>query len=99
MSKVYQRDGRYVYEDSCNRFVYDVYVCVQYDNIFSTAQHNVYSSDVEIPGIVEYLEINKYISVECIMRSAPIRWLIDNDYTVYIPPIKGKMLYKKKKDE
>jgi hypothetical protein len=96
---VYYKDNNFVYVDKCNRFTYDVYVSIQYGNIFSTPQQYRFASDVEIKNIVKYFKIDKYIDIECFMYSAPLRWLIDNGFAVYIKPEKKKRKYNKKKLE
>ena len=46
--------------------------------------HKYFASDVEIKNIVDVLKLNKYISLESELYSAPKNWLIDNGYEIYI---------------
>ncbi len=98
-NNVYVKDDQFVYLDKCNRFTYDVYISIAYKNIFSTARYTRYSSDEEIKGVIKYFKINKYVDIECFMYSAPLRWLIDNEFSIYIKPDKKKRTYNKKKLE
>lgn len=96
---VYYKDNQFVYVDSCNRFIYEVYIFVKFENTFSTARFTRYSSDTEIKGIIKTTYVGDFIEIDCSLYSAPLRWLIDNDFAVYVKPEKKKRKYTKKKED
>lgn len=96
---VYEKDNQFIYVDDCNRFIYERYIFVRFENLFSTADYQRYSSDVEIKGIIKHIYIGSYIEIVSELISAPLRWLIDNDFVVYVKPEKKKRKYTKKKKD
>lgn len=99
MRSSYIKDDQIVLQDICNRFIYEVFVFVHHKNIFSTINHKYFSSQVEIPNIIENYQIADYITVNCTMYTAPLRWLLDNNFELYIKPEKKKRISKKKENE
>ena len=97
--KIYVKEGRTVFMDNCNRFIYEVFVFVQHKNIFSTVNHKFFSSEKEIKKVIENYKVTENITINCELYSAPIRWLLDNDYDLYVKPEKKKRNYKKKENE
>ena len=96
MGASYGKNGVFVRVDNCNRFIYEVSVYVKYENIYSMANHKYFSSEKEIPNVIEKINVNKFITIFCEMYSAPMDWIIENDYKLYIKPEKKK---RKKKDD
>jgi len=76
---MYQKNNQFVYEDACNRFIYEVFTFIKIDNIFSMAGHEYYTSEQEI-NYIETIYIDEYIEINCELYSAPKKWLIENDY-------------------
>jgi hypothetical protein len=99
MEDIYVKEGQVALVDNCNRFVYEVFVFVQHKNIFSTANHKYFSSEKEIKNIVSIYQHDEYIQTCCDLYSAPLKWLIENDFTLYVKPEKKKRIYKKKVNE
>ena len=98
MNNLYFKDGEIVLVDNCNRFIYEVYVSVKFDNIYSIVDHKYFSSDKEILNIVKKYKVDKYIDISCELYSAPINWLEDNEYFPYVKPIKVKRNGNRKKN-
>lgn len=92
----YRKDDKFVRIDECNRFIYEVTVYVKYENICNMANHKYFSSNTEIPKVVEEYNLDNNITIYCELIYAPKRWLIDNGYQLYVKPEKKK---RKKKDE
>jgi hypothetical protein len=86
-----------VFEDNCNRFIYELAVTVKFENTFSTPLIKYYSSD-KFLKIVNYKKLTDYISLESSLYSAPKKWLFENNFIKYEKPIKKKRIYKKKID-
>lgn len=96
MPEFYINNDKAIRLDSCDRFIYEVTVFVWYENIYSMINHKYFSSEVEIEGIIENHFITPKIEICCEIYSAPKRWLIENDFILYIEPEKKK---RKKKNE
>lgn len=92
----YVKDNKSVVLDSCGRFIYEVMVFVQYENIVSMARHEYFSSNIEIPNIIDSYNVNKYVRIECYLYSAPKEWILDNDFMLYVKPEKKKIIKTKK---
>lgn len=90
MSEFYIKENKAVRVDSCNRFIYEVMVFVWYENIYSMVNHKYFSSEVEIKGVIESYFVTPNIEIYCKMYSAPLQWLIDNDFILYIKPAPKK---------
>jgi hypothetical protein len=90
MRNIYVKEGQVVLQDICNRFIYEVFVFVHHKNIFSTINHKYYSSEVEIKNIIENYKVTENITVNCEMYSAPLKWLLDNEFQLYVKPEKKK---------
>jgi hypothetical protein len=88
VDSIYIKDDQVVLLDKCGRFIYEVFVTVKFENIFSIANHKYFTSDIEILNIVRCHEVSPYIKVECDLYSAPLKWLIKNDFILYIKPEK-----------
>lgn len=90
MRNIYVKEGRAVLQDICSRFIYEVFVLAHHENIFSTINHKYFSSEKEIKNVIENYQVTEYISINCEMYSAPLRWLLDNDFELYVKPQKKK---------
>lgn len=99
MAAVYVKDDKSVLADTCGRFIYEVYVFVMYENTFSTANHKYFSSDIEILNIIESYYVTPNIEINCTMYSAPLSWLIENDYVLWVKPVKKKRITKPKNEQ
>jgi hypothetical protein len=88
VSEFYVNGDKAVRLDNCNRFIYEVMVNVYYDNIFSMVNHKYFTSETEIPNVIESYYVTPSIEICCEMYSAPKSWLNDNDFILYVKPEK-----------
>lgn len=96
MGDIYIKENQAVLLDNCGRFIYEVFVFVKYKNIFSTVNHRYFSSETEIKNIISSYQYNEFIEIYCELYSAPLKWLLDNEFVVYVKPEKKKRNYKKR---
>jgi len=96
---IYVKDDQSCLIDDCNRFIYEVFVFSQFENVYSLSNHKYFTSKKEIPNIIRLLKITPYISIECDLYSAPLKWLIDNNFILYKEPEKKKRIIKNKTNE
>lgn len=87
---MYVKNNQTVFIDPEERFIYEVYVFIWYENIRSLGNHKFFYSKVEIKNIIESYFINKYIEVYTVLHSAPKEWIIENDFILYVKPEKKK---------
>jgi len=93
---VYIKNKRTVFiEDT---FIYEVTICAYFPNYFSVVNTTYFSCKHEIPFIVESFWKNPHTEICCELYAAPLNWLLDNGFTVYIKPEK-KRITKKNNDE
>jgi hypothetical protein len=90
MSDLYIKDNKTVKLDSCNRFIYEVTVNACYNDIFSMIDHRYFSSNEEILNVIDSFYITPNMEICCELYSAPLNWLVENDYTLYIETEKKK---------
>ena len=76
----YSKDGRVVLLDDCGRFIYEVFIFVKYQNIYSLHGHKYFSSEKEITNVIDIFHVSNHISVECALYSAPLYWLKQNNF-------------------
>lgn len=57
-------------------------------------RHRYFSSEKEIPKVVKEYNLNNNIFIITDLIYAPKRWLIDNDYQLYVKPEKKKRIKK-----
>lgn len=95
----YINENLLVFEDNCGRFIYEVFLFLQYDNVFSTVAHKYFSSDVEIKGIIQKMKLNKFLSYECSLYSAPLQWLKEHEFVPYVEPPKKKRIKKQSNEK
>lgn len=96
---VYIKDKQSALINKCGQFIYEVLVYVRFENIFNLANHQLFSSDKEIKNIVSPVYISPHIEIQCYLYSAPKRWLIDNNFILYVKPEKKKRILKNKENE
>ena len=94
LEPVYFKEKESILVDTCNRFIYEVFIFIIYENIFSMADHRYFSSEIEIPNVVNTTYIDKYTEMDCSLYSAPMSWIIENDFILYIKPEKKKRIKK-----
>jgi hypothetical protein len=90
----YTKGQSAILADNCNRFIYEVSIVITYQSLFSVAGVKYFSSPTEISNVIESFKIHKYMEICCSLYSAPLGWLLDNDYSPY-SKLKKKT-YKKK---
>lgn len=98
MGEIYHKDGKFIRIDNCNRFIYEVSLYVKYQNIYSMINHKYFSSNIEIPNVIDQININNNITIYCEIYSAPKSWIIDNEYVLYVKPEKKKRIKKQKNE-
>lgn len=86
----YIKNGIVVLEDKAGLFVYEVSVYCRYKNYFSLINKKYYSAHIEIPGTIGSFYKNPHTEICCELFSAPLQWLIDNQYLRYTKPDKKK---------
>ena len=85
---VYKKDKQIILPSKTKEFVYVVTVEIHYPNYYSVANTRYYSSLKEIPNIVPSFFKNLHTEICCELYSAPLEWLLDNDFSIYIKPKK-----------
>lgn len=70
-----------------NQFVYEVCIFCRTKKYFSLSNRTYYVSDKEL-AIVKTFQYNSVTLHRTYLHSAPLRWLLDNDFILYTPPIK-----------
>lgn len=98
-SDVYVKDNQSCLLDDCGRFIYEVFVFVQFENVYNLANHRYFTSNKEILNIVRSFKINPYITIECDLYSAPKSWIENNNFILYRKPEKKKRIIKDKENE
>lgn len=84
--------------NTCGQFVYEVSTYVRFENIYNMANTMLFYSDKEIQNIVNYAKITPYIEVQCHLYSAPLKWLLNSGFTLYVKPEKKKRIKKKENE-
>ena len=92
---VYVKEDQSSLINDCGGFIYEVCTFIQYENIYNQANHKYFTSDKEILNIIRFYKITPYIEIQCYLYSAPLWWLIENDFTLYKKPEKKKRIIKK----
>lgn len=90
---VYKKDKLIVIGTKSKTFVYEVTVNIYYPNYYSIGNTKHFSSKTYIPNYVESFFKNPHTEICCELYSAPLDWLLDNDFSIYI---KQKKIRKKK---
>jgi hypothetical protein len=74
------------------QFVYEVSVFCRYKGYFGIIDNKLYSCNLEIPGIVSHFFRDAHTEIVCKLFSAPLSWLLDNDYIKYVKPDKKTII-------
>lgn len=90
MQDVYTNGEKCVIINIDNKFVYRVTVNVHTKFVFCLAQTKYFQSDTEIKHYIETVFLNKNITINCELYSAPKKYLDDKGYTLYVKPEKKK---------
>lgn len=72
------------------KFVYEVCVNLYHKNYYSQIKSTYYMSLEPINNFVPSLFINNNIEITCELHTAPIDWLIDNEFEIWVKPEKKK---------
>lgn len=75
-------------------FIYEVSVCARFKGYYSIANTAYYSTKKELLNIVESFYKNSHIEITCELYSAPLKWLIENGFSIYTKPEKKKHIKK-----
>lgn len=95
---VYVKNEESALVNCCGQFVYEVCVFVHFRGIYNMANSKFFYSDKEL-NIVPILKISPYIEVQCYLYSAPLKWLLNNGFNLYIKPEKKKRIKKKENEQ
>jgi len=79
-NNVYVKEDESALINTCGQFVYEVSMFVNYEGIYSLANHTYYYSDKYIKNIIKIKQISKYIEIHCDLFSAPEKWLNENNF-------------------
>lgn len=71
-----------------NNFVYEVLIFCRFSNYFGLMDRVYYNADKEITGVVSNFYKDKHTEIVCELLSAPLFWLLENGYTLYVKPVK-----------
>ena len=89
-SKVYVKGDESALINYSGQFVYEVSVYINFQDTLSLARHSLFYSDKPIDKIVRFFKYSKYIEVFCDLYSAPEKWLLDNEFVLFVKPEKIK---------
>lgn len=93
---LYCKENKFIYVDDNNKFTYERHIFISFDNFFISADYKRFQSDSEISNLVEYFKVDKHIEIVSALISAPLEWLKENNFYLYIKPEKKKRKYTKK---
>ena len=74
-------------------FIYEVCINLYYKNYFSQIKNEIYSSPKPI-NFVPNVFINKHTQITCELYAAPLDWLVDNNFKIWVKPEKPKRICK-----
>ncbi len=94
--KTYVKDDESALINYSGRFVYEVLVYINHEDILSLHNHKLFSSDKPIKNVIRFTKISKYLEVECCLYSAPEKWLLENGFIEFVKPEKKKRIKKEK---
>ena len=90
----------YVKEDKSitvsDRFTYEVTVCCYYSNYYCITDTTIFESDINLEKMVESYFLNKHIQISCELFSAPMEYIIEEGYKLWVEPPKKTRKPKKK---
>lgn len=86
--EIYIKGKEAVLINKGNRFMYEVSVYCHYKSYFGMVDCKWYSCNQEIPGIVSNFKRDAHTEITCCLFSAPLPWLLSNDYIKYVKPDK-----------
>ena len=93
MEDVYTNGKECVTISHNNKFLYRVVANVQYENIYCTVQTKYFESDIKI-DYIDTVFLNKRITINCYLDSAPKKYIDENRFKLYIKPEKKKRIKK-----
>lgn len=85
---IYVKKDSYVLVNTNLDFIYQVYVFCYMKNYFSILNTEFYKSRKEIPKVVNSFFVNPHTEIRAELYSAPLSWLLDNNYVRYVKPDK-----------
>jgi len=72
------------------KFQYEVCVNLFHEKYYSQIKKEYYESLKPIEKFVESIFVRKNVQVTCELFAAPIEWLEDNDFQIWVKPEKKK---------
>lgn len=95
MEEIYVNKDDAVLINTNNQFVYEVCIFCRYKGYFGLMDNQLYTCTQEIPGIVRHFFRDAHTEIVCTLFSAPLPWLLNNNYIKYVKPDK-KLIIKSK---
>ena len=90
----------YVKEDNSllvsDRFTYEVTVNCYYENYYCIVNTTMFESDVLVEKMVESYFLNKHVQISCELFSAPINYIKEEGYKLWVKPPKKPRKPRKK---
>lgn len=90
--EVYVKKGEAVLVSKGNQFMYEASVFCRYKGYFGIIDNKLFSCNREIPNIVSPFFRDAHTEYVCTLYSAPLSWLLDNDYVKYVKPDKKTII-------
>ena len=97
LKDIYTDGDHFVLTNLNNNFVYEVIVFCRAKGYFAIMDREFYSSEKPIPNIVEHFYRDAHSEIVCTLLSAPLTWLLENDYIKYVKPDKKTIIKTAKK--
>lgn len=94
----HNRDNDFIFINKNNCFVYEVRIFCHYKGYYGLIDDKHYSSNVIIPNIVRRFKKDSHTEICCSLLAAPLSWVLENDYILYVKPDKKIATIKTKKN-
>lgn len=88
LTDLYTDGENYVLTNNDSNFIYEVLIFCRAHKYFCIIDREFYSTTQEIPNIVEHFYRDSNSEIVCTLLSAPLPWLLDNNYIKYVKPDK-----------
>ena len=86
--EIYVKGNEAVLINKGNIFMYEVSVYCHYKSYFGIVESKWYTCNQEIPNIISNFKRDSHTEITCCLFSAPLPWLLNNDYIKYVKPDK-----------
>ncbi len=86
MSSVYVKEDSSLLES--DKYVYEVTICCYYENYYCIANTTMFESSILVEKMVESYFLNKHVQISCELFSAPMEYIIEEGYKLWVEPPK-----------